>query len=116
MPTAKENKCCRHTNVVDGKIEELDLECITEHEGFIVNCLNHYVLETSYYEYIQDNGRLEEGQFIHELYRYLAYRRFVRWIYHRLGKKNRRILPSCVVNKIRQTFPSQNYCGFKYPN
>lgn len=66
MPTAKENKCCRHTNVVDGKIEELDLECITEHEGFIVNCLNHYVLETSYYEYIQDNGRLEEGQFIHE--------------------------------------------------
>lgn len=66
MTTAKENKCCRHTNVVDSKVEEQDLECITEHEGFIVNCLNHYVLETSYYEYIQDNGRLEEGQFIFE--------------------------------------------------
>ncbi|XP_062586755.1 P2X purinoceptor 7-like [Saccostrea cucullata] len=116
MPTPRENKCCRKTNIVDGKIEDQSLTCITDHEGFIVNCLNKYVLETSYYEYIQENGQLEENEHIHELYRYLAYRRFVRWIYQRLGKKNRRILPSCVVIKIRKTFPSEEYCGFKYPN
>ncbi|XP_062587308.1 P2X purinoceptor 7-like [Saccostrea cucullata] len=115
MPTSRENKCCRNTNIVNGKVDEKSLQCITEHEGFIVNCLNHYVLETSYYEYIQDNGRQNEREPIHELYRHLAYRRFVRWVYHILGKKNRRILPSCVVSKIRQTFPSQTYCGFKYP-
>lgn len=54
------------TLIVDGKIEEQGLECITQHEGFIVNCLNHYVLQTSYYEYIQNNGRLEEGQFFRD--------------------------------------------------
>lgn len=66
MPTVIENKCCRNTNIVDGKIEEEDLTCITDHEGFIVNCLNRHVLETSYYEYVQENGPLEENEHIHE--------------------------------------------------
>ena len=30
-------------------------------------------------------------------------------------KRYRVILPSCAVNKIRQTFPSETYTGFKYP-
>ncbi|XP_071148081.1 P2X purinoceptor 7-like [Mytilus edulis] len=115
MPTRRECKCCRNTNVVDSKVEEADLKCITEHEGFQVNCLNQYVLETTYYEYVQDNGPLEDNAMIHETYRYLAYRRFVRWVWHKLRKKNRRILPSCVVTAIRGAFPSQEYCGFKYP-
>lgn len=97
-------------------IEEADLQCITEHEGFIVNCTNRYVLKTSYYEFIEDNGPLEDGALIHETYRYLAYRRFVRWVWHKLGKKNRRILPDCVVHAIRNAIPSQEYCGFKYPD
>ena len=54
--------------------------------------------------------------FVLSIYRHLAYRRFVRWIWHCLGKNNRKILPSCVVNKIRTAFPSQQYCGFKYPS
>ena len=66
MPTAKENRCCKQANIVDGKIEQESLQCITDHEGFIVNCLNRHVLETSYYEYIQDNGRLDASEPIHE--------------------------------------------------
>lgn len=66
MPTRRECKCCRNTNVVDSKVEEADLKCITEHEGFQVNCLNQYVLETTYYEYVQDNGPLEDNAMIHE--------------------------------------------------
>jgi hypothetical protein len=34
--------------------------------------------------------------------------------WRRLGRNNRKILPACVVMKIRQTFPSEQYCGFKY--
>ena len=30
------------------------------------HCLNQYVLETSYYEYVQENGPLEEDQLIHK--------------------------------------------------
>lgn len=44
----------------------------------------------------------------------MAYSRFVQWIRRRLGRNNRKILPACVVMKIRQTFPSEQYCGFKY--
>ena len=66
MQTERENKCCQNTHLVDGKIEEAGLKCITQHEGFIVNCLNRYVLETSYYEYIQDHGPLPQDDFIHE--------------------------------------------------
>lgn len=64
MPTLKECKCCRDTNIVDGKIESEDLTCITEHDGFVGNCLNVHVLETSYYEFIQTEGLQEEP--IHE--------------------------------------------------
>jgi len=66
MPTRKENKCCQNTNIVDAKVEEEEINCITEHEGFIVNCLNRYVLETSYYEHKQENGPLQDGELIHE--------------------------------------------------
>ncbi|XP_062580770.1 uncharacterized protein LOC134242685 [Saccostrea cucullata] len=66
MPTNAENKCCQRTNIVDAKIEEESLQCITQHEGFIANCLNRYVLETSFYEYIQESGPLEENEHVHE--------------------------------------------------
>lgn len=51
--------------MVDGKIEEVGLTCITQHEGFVVNCLNQYVMETSLYEH-KDNGLLEQNERIHE--------------------------------------------------
>ena len=66
MATHRENKCCRRNNAVVGKIEESQLKCITEHEGFVVNCLNRYVMETSYYQYIEENGPDDENQAIHE--------------------------------------------------
>lgn len=116
MPTARECKCCNFYTAIVFRLEEASVKCITQHEGFVANCLNRLVLETSFYEYLHENGPLDENELIHKVYRHLAYRRFVRWIWQRLGKNNRRILPSCVVNKIRTAFPSQQYCGFKYPS
>lgn len=66
MPSADERRCCLNTNVVDGKIQAAEINCITEHEGFQVNCLNVHVLETSYYDYVLERGPLEEDQEIHE--------------------------------------------------
>ncbi|XP_045207039.1 uncharacterized protein LOC123559368 [Mercenaria mercenaria] len=113
MPTFLESGCCEVNDIVKSKMG--DLHCITEHEGFIANCLNIHVLEASYYEFVENEGYPLEGQLIHETYRYLAYRRFVRWIFHRLPKKMRKVLPACVVTSIRTKFPSETYCGFKYP-
>ena len=66
MDTATEAKCCRTTNVVDGKVEVEGLNCIIEHEGFRVNCLNIHVLEVAYYDHVQQLGPPEEDQIIHE--------------------------------------------------
>ena len=48
-------------------------------------------------------------------YRYAAYRQFCWFIHSRLGKGVRRVIPACVVSKIREQFPSSDgvYVGFK---
>ena len=66
MPKARECRCCRNINVVDGVIEEAGIKCITDHEGFSVNCLNHHVLRVSFYEYLHYNGPLGDEEPIHE--------------------------------------------------
>ncbi|XP_048750653.2 P2X purinoceptor 7-like [Ostrea edulis] len=50
-----------------------------------------------------------------EMYRYVAYRQLARWAWGYLGQKVKVVLPSCAVNCIRNTFPSDSgsYTGFK---
>ena len=67
MPTGKECRCCTSFSAVDDRRESQQLTCITDHPGFEGNCLNRWVLETSYYEFIQDEGPLDADQLIHEL-------------------------------------------------
>ena len=47
--------------------------------------------------------------------RLAGYRQFTWWTYNRLGKGNRRVIPSCVVASIRRNDPDAagNYTGFK---
>ena len=49
-------------------------------------------------------------------YRFIAYRQLTQWCWGWLGQSVRVILPSCAVSSIRSTFPSEQYCGFKYPD
>lgn len=115
MPTATERRCCQSFAVCQPKLDEATITCITMHEAFQVNCLNHHVLELSFYEYLDYNGPIGGEEPVHELYRYIAYRRYTRWLWHRLGKKTRKVIPSCVVSAIRTRFPSDEYTGFRYP-
>lgn len=48
-------------------------------------------------------------------YRYAAYRQFCWFAHGKLGKKIRRVLPSCVISKVREEYPSKSgrYTGFK---
>ncbi|XP_060069478.1 P2X purinoceptor 7-like [Ylistrum balloti] len=112
MSTEDERKCCQDMSILEEKLT--DIGCITQHEGFIANCLNMHVLETSYYEYAETHGPGRQED-IHRKYRLVAYRRFIRWTWKVLGKKNRQVIPSCAVTAIRKQFPSQQYTGFKYP-
>jgi len=55
---------------------------------------------------------VDEFLFNFRRHRYTAYRQFVRWCWHFLGREVRVVLPSCVVHTIRTAFPSDHYTGF----
>lgn len=115
MEKEEECLCCHELAQVTEKIDSKNLKCITQHESFQGNCLNVDILEVSLYEFVERDGQIDDNEPIHELYRYLAYRRFTRWIWHVLGKNRRKVIPACAVKTIRDTFPSESYVGFKYP-
>ena len=52
------------------------------------------------------------------IYRYAAYRQYIWWVYGRLERKRRKIIPACVVLAIRKQFPEAdgNHTGFKDPS
>jgi hypothetical protein len=56
-----------HLHLHKGKVQNNYFLQYEYHKGaYLANCLNQYVLETSYYEYVQENGPLEEDQLIHK--------------------------------------------------
>ncbi|KAJ8251480.1 hypothetical protein GJAV_G00221790 [Gymnothorax javanicus] len=89
-------------------------KCMTEHPGFLVNCLNVCVLGNIQNIYQADYGRLQ-WRTQEERLRYFAYRCFVSWCWEHLGRTIRVVIPSCVVNQIRQEFPDPQgrYVGFR---
>ncbi|XP_072178036.1 uncharacterized protein [Diadema setosum] len=93
---------------------EEDLNCITEHPGFQPVCLDKWVLETAYFQYVQqyeDHHRRDVTE--NERSRHIAYRQLVRWCWGFLGRRIRVRLPSCAVTTIRNSYPSEVYRGFK---
>lgn len=41
-------------------MEEQDVGCITDHSGFISNCLDKDVIEVSFYHYVQQQGPFDD--------------------------------------------------------
>ncbi|XP_064641959.1 P2X purinoceptor 7-like [Lineus longissimus] len=114
----RESLCCSDYSPVQTKKDELKVECITQHPGFSSTCLDRWVLEMSMYHYIEEQGQIGDDQPIHKLYRYVAYRNLVRWVWKRLGRRNCLPLPVCARDKIRAAWPAPDndgYTGFKYP-
>ena len=64
MPTECESICCKEIQRVSLKIDEEQLECITAHDGFHFNFLNHHV-ELGVDEYNFQAGPLDDNEEIH---------------------------------------------------
>lgn len=103
MNTHEESLCCK--DEVPQEYFELK-ECIIENEDFKVVCLNEAVLKTTLN--MLNNLRGNKIEYGNISLRYAAYRQFTWWIHNRLGKGVRRVIPSCAIWAIRETYPDQN--------
>jgi FAD synthase len=105
---------------VKAMMDDRNLQCITDHEGFEPTTLNVHVLDTqkvTLLQYIQEEHKrekLKKGD--NDSYRFLAYHSFRKWVTKgkKLGKGRRLQTPPCVVRLIRQKWPTQSgiYTGF----
>ena len=57
--------CCKERGVIYNLAHDLGLNCITEHPGYEGNCLNEYVVETSFYEFLQGYGHVGDEEPVH---------------------------------------------------
>ena len=69
-------------------------------------CLEGMVLETNLAT-ISRYTR-ETLEFENTNYRFSVYKQYISWIYGRLGKLIRQVIPSCVVWAIRKKYPSDD--------
>ena len=94
-----------------------DLEgkaCITNTDAFLTVCTNKVVLRTALGAWHHLNG--ENMQICNKSYRFIAYKQYILWQYGKLSKGERKKIPTCVLAKIRQTFPAHDgvYVPFSY--
>ena len=54
--------CCYEIVPVKQLVDDLDLQCITQHPGYDGNCLNQYVIEASFYEFLDDYGHVGDDE------------------------------------------------------
>jgi len=66
MTTAEECICCAGLSAVSFHMQPDDLQCITEHDIFIANCLNRHVLYVSMYEYMENVSPFDDNEAINE--------------------------------------------------
>ncbi|XP_034313987.2 P2X purinoceptor 7-like [Magallana gigas] len=103
MPTEEEKVCCRKTPE----------NCTTLLPDFHVLCLDEAVLALARL-YREDVLALPADENYNRANRHAAYRQFILWTYGKLGAGQRKVIPSCVVWKIRDKYPepSGQYVGF----
>ncbi len=95
-------------------------KCITELDSFKTVCTNEEVLRTVYNVRVltrKKRRKDRQKKWNNKSKRFTAYGQFVFWVYGQpLGKNIHKILPNCVYNHIRLTFPSDdnNYTDFAH--
>ena len=101
MGSERENICCKnsfknhnHPLFENHILTECNLELAMRNNGDHLNC-----------PFDPSNNAC---------WRFTAYRQYVMWVWGHLGRGNRKVIPACIVLKIRNRFPDErgNYTGF----
>lgn len=106
MPTDVEKKCCLHT-------PENCISTVPHFEAYIIQTGVLRLARRLWNEFraVYDEPDLGEDN---RQFRHAAYRQYVAWRHGSLGAGRRVVIPSCVVWRIRDTFPdpTETYTGF----
>jgi hypothetical protein len=125
MEKTIESFCCHEKALEYDKYDDKltsaqtqEFTCITSLSSFVQNMLSKDVLDVNVSQYLEENWPLGDDQLeqTHKLYRLVSYRRCSRWVFTILGKKVRRVFPSCVYTCIHKEFssPTGLYTHFKF--
>ncbi|XP_050401003.2 P2X purinoceptor 7-like [Patella vulgata] len=95
MPTDEEKLCCNMAPEFCISLRpELEQFCLEPGVLVIANNIRNDIFVRD----ADDN--------LNKQYRHAAYRQFIYWRFGRLGEGNRRVIPGCVVWRIREHYPS----------
>lgn len=100
--------CCQEVAALNSKFDRESMHCITQSSEFDTLCLNKTVLKNVLTGLHVSRGDFLEDDVTNRSLRFAAYKQFVWWIFKNLGRRNRRVIPSCVIWKIRNNYPELN--------
>ena len=97
----EENKCCKKVT------------CVTSYQAFHNQCIDQLSLTLAIRQ--RCDMRADAPDYSMNSYRKAAYRTYILWKYGKLGRGNRRVVPSCVVRTVRRAYPAPDneYMGFR---
>ena len=101
--------CCQEVDAISEKKFE-NQNCITLATEFKTLCLEKFVLQNVLVGLHETRGDpLEkEKDLTNRSLRFAAYKQFIWWVFQRLGKGNRRVIPLWVFWNIRKLYPEEN--------
>jgi len=116
-----ENICCKEFFTSKDICEDVsqllhEQICITQSERFAFLVLDKTSLEIAHVMYTMGRRCVPKKVLTKSDFRCLAYRQFLVWVFRfRLGSNTGYVIPSCVVNAIRQRYPEPSglYKGYK---
>ena len=126
MPEGVERKCCLgetfdYTNFQDPNFRPGE-QCVLESNFVFNTVLQKGHLELAWVAQrrflgLRDPEDIDVKLMTNTNYRFCAYRSYINFIYGFLGRRNRRVIPACVVGHIRNTWPDPHgsYVGYKDP-
>jgi hypothetical protein len=120
MPLDVECFCCNESKAVKKVCQNNQVSCIIKHPQFGNVVTNIDILNIERVDRFIKGDKRFKSQDRNDMWRYLSYRQYNKWWisisdYESIKPRLRFVVPACVVNAIRTTFPSENgqYVGHR---
>ena len=79
MTTPEECICCVEVPAVHSQMLSEDMQCITDSDIFISNCLNRHVLHVSMYKFLENVGPFDDNEPINEYV--IIFQHFIQYVH-----------------------------------